>query len=157
MVTSDVADRIRVLEDREAIKEVIANYCHGVDKRDKNLFLSLWVEDAEWRIGAPFGDFKGRAQIGDVLEQIWQALPTSEHFTTNVVIDVRGDEAEAMSDVFCTATDSAGRAIMIAATYRDHLVRGSDGRWRFQVRGVKIHYWAPITDPWTWEQRHKFA
>jgi uncharacterized protein (TIGR02246 family) len=157
-VETPVAEnQLRVLEDREAIKEVIANYCHGVDKRDRQLFLGLWAEDAEWLIGDPFGDFKGRDQIADVLEQIWQALPTSEHFTTNVVIDVLGDEAEALSDVFCTATDSSGRAIMIAATYRDRLVRERDGKWRFKVRRVKIHYWAPITDPWTPAQRYKFS
>src|SRR5438445_712376 len=64
-------ERIQVLEDREAIREVIANYCHGVDEHDQALFLSIWTEDAGYLIGEPLGDHHGLAarehvRLGDM-------------------------------------------------------------------------------------------
>jgi uncharacterized protein (TIGR02246 family) len=149
-------ERIQTLEDREAIREVIANYCRGVDQHDEALFLSIWTEDAGYLIGNPLGDHHGLAAIKDILHAIWeQAYPETHHFTTNAVIDVDGDTARCVSDVDCTATDIAGRAVLIAATYYDDLVR-QHGEWRIKQRKLTIHYMTPIAQPWSLDPSTKF-
>ena len=141
-------ERVQVLEDREAIREVIANYCHGVDQHDQALFLSIWTEDAGYLIGEPLGDHHGLAAIKDILHAIWQAFPETHHFTTNAVIEVDGDTARSVSNVDCTGTDAAGRAMLIAATYYDDFVR-QYGEWRISQRKLTIHYMTPILEPWS--------
>ena len=141
-------ERIQVLEDRESIREVIANYCRGVDQHDEALFLSIWTEDAGYLIGEPLGDHHGLAAIKDILHAIWEAFPETHHFTTNAVIEVDGDTARSVSDVDCTATDGAGRAMLIAATYFDDLVR-QDDEWRIKQRKLTIYYMTPILEPWS--------
>ena len=148
-----LAERLDVLEDREAIREVVANYCRGVDQKDEMLFLSIWEDDAKWTIGDPFGNIVGIEQIRETLRGVWGVLPESHHFTTNTTINVTGrTRASAISDVDCTATDQNGRAILIAATYLDDL-RKTDGAWKFVERKVKIHYWTPVDQPWTLDRR----
>jgi uncharacterized protein (TIGR02246 family) len=141
-------ERIALLEDREAIRTVIANYCRGVDGKDEALFLSIWTEDARYLIGEPLGDHHGLAAIKEIVHGIWQVYPETHHFTTNEVIEVTGDTARCVSDVDCTATDAVSRATMIAATYYDDLVR-VDGGWKIEQRRLTIYYMTPILDPWS--------
>lgn len=72
----------------------------------------------------------------------------THHFTTNAVIAVDSDTARCTSDVDCTATDAAGRAMLIAATYYDDLVR-QYGEWRIKQRKLAIYYMTPILEPWS--------
>jgi ketosteroid isomerase-like protein len=141
-------ERIQTLEDRNEINNLIANYCRGVDSRDEALFLSIWADDAKWLIGEPLGNPQGLGEIKRVLQTVWDILPESHHFTTNSVINVNGDMASAISDVDCTGTDKAGRALLIAAKYTDEYERIS-GTWKITQRRAEILYWAPVTDPWS--------
>lgn len=153
---SSIEERLQVLEDREAIREVIANYCRGVDQKDEALFLGLWEDDAKWTIGDPFGNHVGLQQIKAILGAIWEGLPETHHFTTNSVITVTGQTASAVSDVDCTATDAKGRALLIAATYWDDLRKTSD-TWKFTERKVKIHYMTPVVEPWSDDPNSRIA
>lgn len=144
----DLARRVAALEDRAAIAALVSNYCHGVDKRDERRFLSIWHADAAWRIGEPFGDFKGIDEIRHALvDLIWPALPETHHFTTNLVVELDDDRATGLSDVDCTGTDVEGRAIIISATYSDVYER-REGRWALADRRVEIHYFTPLREPW---------
>ena len=140
-------ERVAALEDRQAVHELLAHYNRGIDEKDEDLFLSIWSEDARWDIGDPFGSHVGHPQIMDIVRVIWHALPETHHFTTNEVIRVEGDSATAASDAHCTATDAKGRAMLIAASYRDRAHR-SDGTWQLTERNVRIHYLTPVTEPW---------
>lgn len=140
--------RVAALEDRQAVHALLANYNRGIDEKDEELFRSIWNDDARWDIGEPFGAHEGHAQIVDIVRVIWQALPETHHFTTNEVIDVAGDTATAVCDAHCTATDAKGRAMLVAASYRDR-ARRIDGTWKLTERNVQIHYLTPVTEPWS--------
>lgn len=144
-----LAHRLAALEDRVEIAALVANYCHGVDKRDEERFLSIWHPEASWRIGEPFGDFKGIDAIRYALvELIWPALPETHHFTTNLVVELEGDRATGLCDVDCTGTDYEGRALIISATYADVFERRA-GRWGLAERRVEMHYFTPLREPWS--------
>jgi hypothetical protein len=82
-----IEERVQVLEDREAIRELIAKYCRGVDGRNEDLFMSIWSDDASYRIGGPFGDHTGLEQIKGILHGLWSAFTEMHHWATNVVIE----------------------------------------------------------------------
>ncbi|MEW6471373.1 MAG: nuclear transport factor 2 family protein [Actinomycetota bacterium] len=149
-------ERVEIIEDREAIHELIAHYCRGVDQKDEKLFLSIWHEDGKWTIGEPFGNHQGIHQIKDILNTIWEALPETHHFTANEVIKVNGETATAVSDVGCTATDAKGRALLIAATYWDDLKK-SNGTWKIAERNVRIYYMTPVVEPWSLDPETRMA
>ncbi len=148
MATKTVEERLAVLEAREAIKETIANYCHGVDKADEALFMEQWEEGAVWDIGAPWGVCRNKEEIRNMIRAIFQGLPETHHWTTNTTIEVNGGEATAVSDVWATATNAKGVPLLISATYWDRLSNRT-GKWRFVERKVKIFFMTPVLEPWS--------
>ena len=44
-----VLDKIRRLEDRFAIQDLVAAYCEAIDRRDLGRFVSLFTDDAVMR------------------------------------------------------------------------------------------------------------
>lgn len=47
------------LEDREAIRDVIAAYAHALDRRRWGMMESLFHEDAQFQFGTVLGDWRG--------------------------------------------------------------------------------------------------
>ena len=45
--------RIDEIESRNAMRDLVSNYCHGFDRRDWDCFIGIWHEDAVWDIGPP--------------------------------------------------------------------------------------------------------
>ena len=91
------------MESRWALRDLVSNYCHGVDKHDIDLFMSIWHDDAVWKIGPPFGDFYGAADIRHALvDVIWPAWRETHHWTTNLTVSFDGpDSARGVCDVNC--------------------------------------------------------
>lgn len=134
--------RLDRLESRIAIEALASNYCHGFDKRDEALFMSIWSDDCVWNIGPPFGSFEGPAGVRHaLLDVLWPAWAMSQHVTSNVVIDfVDDDSAVSKCDVDCTGKLSdTPEATLVGASYYDLLVR-RDGVWKIKQRDVTIHY-----------------
>jgi ketosteroid isomerase-like protein len=149
-------ERIQAIEDREAIRELIAKYCRGVDGRDEELFMSIWRDDAQYRIGGQFGDHTGLAEIKRILHGLWAAFTEMHHWATNVVIELDGDTARAWCNADVTGTDTKGRALMFAASYSDQLTK-VDGTWKFTVRDIDLHYMTPVLEPWGNEPDSRYA
>jgi uncharacterized protein (TIGR02246 family) len=149
-------DRIQALEDREAIRELVANYCRGVDGRDEDLFLSVFHDDARYNIGGAFGNADGRDEIQAMLHGLWATFTEMHHWATNVVIQLDGDTARAWVNADVSGTDNKGRALMFAASYQDRLTR-VDGTWRFAVRDIDLHYMTPVLQPWSNDPGSRFA
>lgn len=149
-------ERVQLLEDREAIRELIATYCRGVDGRNEELFMSIWAEDAKYLIGGQFGDHVGTEQINGILHGLWTAFTEMHHYATNVVIEVDGDTARAWVNADVTGTDTKDRALMFAASYEDEL-RRIDGEWKFTVRDIDLHFMKPVLDPWGNAPESRFA
>jgi ketosteroid isomerase-like protein len=141
-------ERVQAIEDREAIRELIANYCRGVDGRDEALFMSLWHDDARYLIGGAFGEHQGLDEIKGILHGLWSTFTEMHHWATNVVIELNGDTAKAWVNADVTGTDTKGRALMFAASYQDQLAR-VDGFWKFTVRDIDLHYMTPVLQPWS--------
>ena len=121
-------------DDREAIRTLLAEYCFLLDDHHLQAFAQLFTQDGVW------SSRNGEAQGPDAIEALLQRLvpapgpgTTRRHFTTNSVIDLRGDRADVRS-YFQVIRDSAqGPAIAVAGRYEDDVIRTASG-WRFARR-----------------------
>ncbi|MFC9556216.1 nuclear transport factor 2 family protein [Rhodococcus sp. NPDC056960] len=141
--------RIDRLESNATIVKLMADYCHGIDKHDLDLFSSVWHPDGVLGMGEGLGAHKGIEEIQHFIRDlVWiELLPESHHWTTNISLMFSDDDhAEATSDVLTVATDSSDSRLSIAATYYDKFER-RNGVWRLSRRDSQIHYQLPIVVP----------
>ena len=132
---ADLAARIALLEDREAIRELIARYGPLADAGDCAGAAALWTDDGVYEVGG-FGSYTGRAAIQTLLEgESHQGLihGGAAHVLSPPVIDLDGDRATARtySVVFRKSGDNweAHRA----SANMWHLVRVA-GEWKVARR-----------------------
>lgn len=104
--TSALEARIDRLESHQAITDLASNYCHGFDKRDFERFLSIWWEDCVWDIGPPFGAFSGHDGIREAIHDVlWPAWTSSQHVTSNTVIEFESADRTRAPSTTSTAWD----------------------------------------------------
>lgn len=127
-----------ILEEKDAIREMLAKYCYFSDSMDTENFESLWAEDAVL-IGPDGTKIEGRQAISEMISAGGKSLlGTMKHLTTNEIISVTGDTATAMCTIL-VPTQSGNGKIMLKLTgiYRDKL-RKLDGVWVFGERAVEL-------------------
>ncbi len=131
---------LQELRDREAIRDVLADYCHTMDGRDEKGFREIWTEDAVYDVGGAFGSFTGPDEIAGGARLIWNAFTQTHHWNANIIVQTTGsDRAVATSNVVAHLVDAQGNLILNASDYADEFVRTANG-WRFQKRSITIHY-----------------
>jgi uncharacterized protein (TIGR02246 family) len=132
------------LDDVEEIRQLLARYCHLGDSLDSGGLAQCFTNDAV--IDANGVRTVGRDAIRESVEAyrpVYAATPL-RHVTTNVLVEVNGDEAQSTSYYMLLATGAEPRVLRIG-TYRDQL-RRVDGRWLLSER-VATSDGGPATAP----------
>jgi len=129
--------RLKVLEDREAIRALLVSYASTLDNRDWAGFELLWAKDAEF-VGGGGNSAKGPAAIRDLLKGLLgkNGAPTPGHdfhLVMNQTIDVKGDTATGYSRGTWVSTSPENNRLQVSiiASYYDQFVR-EGGRWKFR-------------------------
>jgi hypothetical protein len=138
---SPVEERLRQLEDREAIHQLLTDYGRFLDHRDFASFSALFAEnEGEW-IGG-MGRAKGSRSIRKLMEDTIGSSKTSAitgpncHMFTNESISVSGNQAKATTKwVFWVQNNSKQPQPFYLGHYKDTLIR-ENGRWKFLERVV---------------------
>lgn len=126
-----------VLEEKDAIRELMARYCFHFDNGEFDDWLTLFTDDGTFDLGK-----RGRMSGRDPLRKFLQAIPLSnglpmmKHCVMNSIVHVDGDRATARSYVIVLQGGEA-LAVSIAGRYEDQLVKAGD-TWRFKER--KVHF-----------------
>jgi gamma-hexachlorocyclohexane dehydrochlorinase len=133
--------RIDELESTNRLRELVADYCHGLDKRDEERFMRVWHKDAVWEMGSELGDFWGSAQIQQALVNlVWLDYPVTTHLAANHVVEFQdADRATGLCDLSCEATLACGDHLQTLATCTDIYER-RNGRWAIVRRSVDVHH-----------------
>jgi hypothetical protein len=123
-------DLIRALADRLAIHELLARYARGVDQKDWTLYRSVFTADAiidYSSAGPPPGTVD---EVVAFLEAGFAAIPWTQHYITNVEIELDGDTATVLA-AFYNPMQLPGmdQPSSCGGYYRHQLVRTPDG-WR---------------------------
>ncbi len=136
----------RYLEDRIAIEDLMARYIFALDWRDAEGYAATFTEDGVLNYGG--GQAVGREAIREVVQGIRDRetaaraeaggdlrAPHTQHFVTNIVLDIDGEEATAWAYWTAMSNDNPERAATVSSYghYVDHL-RKVDGEWLFTDR-----------------------
>ena len=126
-----IAERLRTLEDREAIRDLIARYGPLADAGDPQAVAALWSEDGSYTVGG-MGEARGRSAIAALISgPLHQSLLDDgcAHVLTSPAIDLAGDSAVARChSVVFRHEDGEWAAVRVSAN-RWELARTSAG-WR---------------------------
>jgi ketosteroid isomerase-like protein len=117
------------------VRRALAEYCHRVDDGELAALVALFTPDGELHFG------RLTLQGPDALMEFFtkrQGRPEQRgrHLTVNVVVDVEGDAARAVSDYVHLMVRDGAPTPALAGRYRDELVRDGD-RWRFRRRVIE--------------------
>jgi uncharacterized protein (TIGR02246 family) len=128
-----------ILEEKEAIRDLMSAYCFYVDNGEFDKFAGLFTEDGIFEAG-PLGRLKGREAIYNFVAAAVPLRgegPARKHCTMNHIIRVNGSEARADSYIVVLRESEHGIMASLAGRYEDIIVKDG-GEWRFKAR--KIHF-----------------
>src|SRR6185369_15995835 len=125
------------LEEKDAIREVMAEYCFRLDGGDYDGMAALFTGDGTWdtAFGAATGQAAIAQQARDIRARAGDNRPRAIHLVTNIVIALDGNEADVRSNwtvVQNSPPNSPGSPkIGSGGGYADRMVK-QDGGWRFR-------------------------
>ena len=125
------------LEDKEAIREVLAEYCFRLDGGRYDDMAALFTEDGTW--DTAFGKGTGRAAIAglarDIRARAGDNRPRAIHLVTNIAIALDGARAEVRSNWTVVQNSPEGPKIGSGGGYKDEMVK-EGGSWLFRYRKI---------------------
>lgn len=125
--------RLRALEDRAEIAELIAQYGPAVDRGDAEAVRGLWAENGEYVFDDTVLDYAGIATLVDLDTHREYMRRGSAHVISAPTITLDGDIALAVThSVVLIASGDVWEPARVSAN-RWELVRTADG-WRVQRR-----------------------
>jgi SnoaL-like domain len=133
--------RLRLIEDRQAIHDVIVRYCRGVDRSDPDLVRSAFHGDAidnHFGVVLPFQEAIGTLKALRSPDGRPTSKTTSMHNICNEIIELDGDIARCETYVIVVVRiPREGGAVdwTHAGRYVDRFERRS-GEWRIAYRTV---------------------
>jgi len=122
-----------VLEEKDAIRELLARYCFHFDLGAFDDWIDLFTPDAVFDVG-PRGRFAGQVGLRHFLKDVplAEGRPLVKHCVMNSIVTVDGANATAESYVVVI---NAGPplGLTLVGRYDDRLVKTPHG-WRFRTR-----------------------
>ncbi len=124
------------MDDEDLIRQTIAEYSHRCDDGHFDELAQLFTEDAQLLLtGTVVAE--GRKAICGYLSTVQADGRRGMHVTSNTLVDIDGDSADAVTDYLFVRQTPTGPGIVAAGRYHDRLVRGPD-RWRLTVRAISM-------------------
>ena len=152
---NELEQRLRRLEDKEAVLETLTRYAWTIDHGPDDEWLELFTDDAVVEIRYRQGAALARAAEGVLTESgvrhtgRAQLIPFKaghtrspdkwhKHVIADFVVEIEGDTARAQC--YQVRVDETDGLVHVRGfgRYHDRLVRGADGRWRFVERVVEV-------------------
>ena len=125
------------------ITALVNRYAQAVDGKDWAMYASCFTADAEIDYSSAGGARGGVAESTAWLATVLAPLSVSQHFITNQVIEVTGDEATCRAYFFGVVGDQseAGSSLIwVGGIYEDRLRRTEAG-WRI-AELVDVSLWS---------------
>lgn len=162
-MADSIEDRLRRLEDFEAIRSLKAFYAKCADSKytddhrrkpqaeidaiTRRQVDTVFTQDAVWDGGPQFGEIRGRDAIYEHLRAGRWSF--SMHYFLNPHIELDVDRAHATWMLWQPCTFEEGdRAMLMSATTEDDYVRTASG-WRLQRYRFVLKFLTPFDEPWS--------
>jgi hypothetical protein len=131
-----------MLEEKDAIREVLAEYCFRLDSGWFEGMAALFAENGTWETA--FGKATGREAIAahaeDIRARRGDDRPRGVHLVANIVITFESDNAADVRSNWTVVQNSpenagGGPKIGSGGAYHDQMVK-LGGRWLFRYRKI---------------------
>jgi hypothetical protein len=138
-----LAVRLEQLLDRQEISDCFTRFSRGMDRFDKDLYLSAFWPDAEMAAGPYVGDAAGCYDWAMPMHQAGQVL--THHNLLNTTIEIDGETAHTETYYLFVARnhpweDGVGETVMLAGgRYIDRLEK-RDNQWKIALRTNVIEW-----------------
>lgn len=133
---SDVEQRLRAIEDRLAIYQVVCGYGYSIDGLNAESVGSFYTEDGVYAVG-DVGAFEGREGVMAIAARpTHRALVAAgcAHISTVPYVVIDGDKAVATCHTMVPMHRQEGFVLGRLSASRIQLVREDDGQWRIKHR-----------------------
>ena len=125
------------LEEKDAIREVLAEYCFRLDDGRFAEMAALFTENGTW--DTAFGRATGRTAISELARSLREGVgdqrPRGIHLVTNISIALDGASARVRSNWTVAQNSPEGPEIGSGGAYQDELVKVG-GQWLFRYRKI---------------------
>jgi SnoaL-like domain len=141
--------RVREVQDRLDIQQLIVEYGHLLDTHDLVGYSNLFAKQGEW-IGG-FGRARGPKAILAMMKKYIGTAPYDPrnvrgfHLLTNIVVHLHGDRATVWSRIVYMARNKSNELVPVMGGHYDDIVVREDGHWKFLRRVVMMEI--PFQDP----------
>jgi ketosteroid isomerase-like protein len=144
--TASLEARVRRLEDRAAIQDLIARYAVVIDDRDIDGIAALFTAEGSFRSRDGVMAARGREAVLEQFRGRFAALAVSNHFSHDHILEF-GEGPDAATGLVTAHAEvwRNGRALIAALRYEDSY-RREDGRWRFADRLLSFLYYLPVDE-----------
>ncbi len=136
---SDVEMRLRRVEDRLEIGELISRYGVAVDDRDFASLKAMYVEDSF------FNGVSGRNAIMDFYRERGAAYGPTYHYPNSWHFRFESDDMASGVVNAHAELSLNGKTLWLGIRYLDRYER-VDGQWRFKARDTKFRYVLPFEE-----------
>ncbi len=144
----DLARRVQLLEDQEAVRD-LGNAYHALGcERDSKGMAELFAEDAEVDYGQ-WGLVRGQAAIQ---EMFWKAIgddewvPFTMQFCENHRFELNGNTGTGRRYIWCCLVHNNESYVCIAHFDDEYVKTG--GGWLYQKVKLKVYFWVPLREGW---------
>ena len=124
-------------EEKDAIREVLAEYCFRLDDGRFDEMAALFTADGTW--DTAFGAATGRAAIAglarDLRVRAGANRPRAVHLVTNIAIALDGERADVRSNWTTVQNSPEGPKIGSGGGYADQMVKEGE-QWLFRYRKI---------------------
>jgi uncharacterized protein (TIGR02246 family) len=125
-----IEERIDRLEAESEINRLLADYAHGIDRKEMDRFMKIFHEDGVFSIPGLFDSAQGTEAIESLLREVWDGSPETHHWITNATVDFTGpDAATGDAHTICFLRTAGGEEGFVTAYY-DNSYERRDGAWR---------------------------
>lgn len=139
-------ERLRVLEDRAQLRELVARYGIAIDDRDIDALTELFTPDGSFRSADGVMSALGREAVIQQFHGRFAALQATNHIAHEQILDF-GPDPDAAEGLVTSHAEVCrhGRTFVAALRYHDRY-RRHEGRWRFAERVLSFLYYLPVEE-----------
>jgi ketosteroid isomerase-like protein len=140
----DLQRRIRRLEDRAEIGELIARYGLVMDERDMAGMPQLFTPDVVVRSVDGVMHASGLDAVVEMFRGRFAVLGPSFHFSHDRILSFDDDDPDVAQGMVLSHAEMnrKGQPMLAAIRYADRY-RRHDGRWRYAERVLSFFYYVP--------------
>lgn len=139
--------RLQILEDKQALTELLDQYCKAPDCFDFAGHANTYLEDGTQWYG-PWAPIKGRKNIQDTIEKNEKNIQNQIHYMTNMRFEINGDNATGTSYLLMVVIRKGEKpedGLWQGGPYEWTFKRTADG-WRINTMKLKA-VWVNKVDP----------